>query len=55
MKIVEDDKMIGLRMSAINRAMTVGIGRREAGSSDRAVVPAGNRPTASDAVPEGEV
>lgn len=47
--------MTGLRMSAMDRAVTPGIGRREAASSDRAGVPAGNRPAASGAVREGEV
>ncbi|MDG4892751.1 hypothetical protein P9272_04035 [Mesorhizobium sp. WSM4976] len=42
--------MTGLRMSAIDRAMTLGIGRREAQSSDRAGVPAGNDGATSGAL-----
>jgi hypothetical protein len=48
-------KMTGLRMSAIDRAVTLGIGSREAGSSDRAGVPTRNRRAASRAVREGRV
>jgi hypothetical protein len=47
--------MTGLRISAIDRAATPGIGSRQPGSSDRADAPAGNRRTASRALPEGEV
>ncbi len=42
--------MTGLWVSAIDRAVTIGIGRREAQSSDRAGVPTGNRRAASGAV-----
>lgn len=49
------DKMAGLRMSAMDRAATPGIGGREAGSADRAGVLVSDRPAASCAPRKGEV
>jgi len=47
--------MAGLRMSAMDRAATPGIGGREAGSADRAGVLVSDRPAASCAPRKGEV